>query len=250
MYLETLDVRGKDILIYSQNRFDREDNFRIIYKQEPVKQPKPISYADVCNIVKEPVAKNLIVYRLLTNDPQLDAYSTKYGFFLEIDGAVELIYFDPVYAIKDLPHLKFSKPVDQFRFKIQQVGLTNIGRGSNYTEIYSFDMRASEAKNQNDKIFALAVFALDPTFKDEESAAHDTENELGNLREVNRTADVMNKPSIDKNKIDFKSEPGVEKETFKIEKDSLSVFDLFKSTYNSEALEKRKKENIILKLGD
>ncbi|MGK9477370.1 hypothetical protein [Melioribacter sp. OK-6-Me] len=248
MYLETLDVRRKDILIYSQNRF--EDNFRVIYKQENIKQPRPISYTEVCNIVKEPVAKNMIVYRLLTNDPHLDAYSTKYGFFLEIDNEMELIYFDPIYAIKDLAFLKFNLPFSQFRFKIQQVGLSNIGRVNDYTEIYSFDMRASEAKNQNDKIFAIAIFALDPSFKDEESKEHELDNELNSLQEENEIQQSLDKPSVDKNKIDLKSVANKESQKINstLRKEGINIFDLFKSTYKSDVLDKRKKENIILKI--
>ncbi len=174
MFLETLDVRRNDVLIYSHNRFDFNNNFKIVFKKEPIKRPHSISYFEVCEFVKDPVPKNLIVYRLLTNVPELDSYSTKYGYFIRIEGRMELIYFDPIFAIKDLRHLRFNLDPEQFRFKIQQVGLTYSGKAeleANYSEVFSFDLSAQEAQNQNDKIFADAIFAFDESFIDEEYEA-------------------------------------------------------------------------------
>jgi hypothetical protein len=76
MLLETLEVRKKDVMIFSQNKFDFTDNFRIILKSQKIKRPRKISYFDVCEFVKDPIPKNLIVYRLLTNVSDLDAYSS------------------------------------------------------------------------------------------------------------------------------------------------------------------------------
>ncbi|MEW6654667.1 MAG: hypothetical protein AB1394_14535 [Bacteroidota bacterium] len=185
MLLETLDLRRNDVLIYSQNKFNFNDNFKIIYKNEKVKRVRSISYFDVCSFVKDPAPKNLIIYRLLTNVNHLDAYSTKYGYFISINGKVELIYFDPVFAIKDLRHLRFDLDPDQFRFKIQQAGLTTLNKKSTepvqskfveqskapetgFNEVYSFDLKAFEAQNQNDKIFADAIFAFEDVLSEEE----------------------------------------------------------------------------------
>ncbi|MCF8242825.1 MAG: hypothetical protein K9J16_15710 [Melioribacteraceae bacterium] len=173
MLLETLDVRKNDVLIYSENKFDFNKNFKIIFKSEKLRRPRPISYFDVCEFIKEPVPKNLIIYRLLTNVDDLDAYSTKYGYFIRIREQMELVYFDPVFAIKDLRHLRFELDPDEFRFKIQQVGLSSsssAGSEANYKESYAFDMRAIEAQNQNDKIFADAIFAFDRNFIDKEDS--------------------------------------------------------------------------------
>lgn len=173
MFLETLDIRRDDILIYSQNIFNFSESFKIIHKKDSIKRPKKISYFDVCALVKDPSPKNLIVYRLLTNVDNLDAYSTKYGYFIKINAKVELIYFDPIFAIKDLRHLRFDLDPERFRFKIQQVGLTSLTKKedeANFAEVYSFDMRAIEAQNQNDKIYADAIFAFDENFVDEEEA--------------------------------------------------------------------------------
>ncbi len=185
MFLETLDVRKNDVLIYSHNRFDFNNNFKIIFKKEAIKRPRNISYFEVCEFVKDPVPKNLIVYRLLTNVPELDSYSTKYGYFIRIEGRMELIYFDPIFAIKDLRHLRFNLDPEQFRFKIQQVGLTYQGKmelEANFSEVFSFDLSAQEAQNQNDKIFADAIFAFDDSFIDEEyEALSDDEVSLSSL---------------------------------------------------------------------
>ncbi|NMB82142.1 MAG: hypothetical protein GYA14_10025 [Ignavibacteria bacterium] len=171
MLLETLDLKTKDVLIYSQNLFNFNDSFKIIFKNEKKKYPRRISYFDVCNYVKDPSPKNLIIYRLLTNIHHLDAYSTKYGYFIKINGRMELIYFDPIFAIKDLRHLRFELDPNRFRFKIQQVGLTSLTRWESepdFAEVYSFDLKAIQAQNQNDKIYADAIFAIDPDFSEKE----------------------------------------------------------------------------------
>lgn len=170
MLLETLDVKKNDVLIYSKNEFDFNNNFKIIFKKDRIKQPKSISFFEVCEFIKEPIPKNLIIYRLLTNVNSLESSSTKYGYFIKIYGRLELVYFDPIFAIKDLRHLRFDLDPSEFRFKIQQIGLfsNKFERESDYEEIFAFDLRAIEAQHQNDKIYADAIFALDPDFIEEE----------------------------------------------------------------------------------
>ncbi|KAF0153652.1 MAG: hypothetical protein FD143_184 [Ignavibacteria bacterium] len=202
MLLETLDLRRNDVLIYSQNKFNFNDNFKIIYKNEKVKRVRSISYFDVCSFVKDPSPKNLIVYRLLTNVNHLDAYSTKYGYFININGRVELVYFDPVFAIKDLRHLRFDLDPEQFRFKIQQTGLTTLNKKNaepaqpkygeqnkppeaSFNEVYSFDLKAFEAQNQNDKIFAEAIFAFDEVLSEEEYLETSAKKHDGSLNDSN-----------------------------------------------------------------
>jgi hypothetical protein len=204
MLLETLDLRTNDVLIYSQNVFNFNDSFKIIYKNQKLKRPQRISYFDVCSFVKDPSPKNLIIYRLLTNVNNLDAYSTKYGYFIKINGKIELIYFDPIFAIKDLRHLRFDLDSDRFRFKIQQTGLTSLTKKEpepGFAEVYNFDLKANEAQTQNDKIFADAIFAFDENFIDEELIPESnyknsikTNNELENDPRIN-----IRKISEDKN---------------------------------------------------
>jgi hypothetical protein len=167
MLLETLDIKKNDILIYSQNFFDLENNFKIIYKDDPSKAPYNITYGEVCGFINEFAPKNLIVYRLLTNIPDFEIFLSKYGFFITINGVTELIYFDPVFAVKELEDYSAKLGYD-LRFRIQQVGLTTLNRHGNlpnYAEIYNVDMQAVEAKNQNDKVFADALFSVEQEVK-------------------------------------------------------------------------------------
>ena len=171
MFLETLDLRTTDVLIYSQNMFNFDESFKIVFKNEKLKRPRRITYFDVCSYIKDPSPKNLVIYRLLTNVNNLNAYTTKYGYFIKINGKNELIYFDPIFAIKDLRHLRFDLDPDKFRFKIQQSGLTSLTKKEsepNFAEVYSFDLKAIEAQSQNDKIFADAIFAFDENYVDKE----------------------------------------------------------------------------------
>ncbi len=187
MLLETLDLKTNDVLIYSQNLFNFNDSFKIINKKEKIKRPRRITYFDVCNYVKDPSPKNLIIYRLLTNVNNLDAYSTKYGYFIKINGRIELIYFDPIFAIKDLRHLRFDLDPNHFRFKIQQVGLTSLTRWESepdFAEVFHFDLKAIEAQNQNDKIYADAIFAFDPDFSDKE---YDEYEEINKNQDISST---------------------------------------------------------------
>lgn len=290
MFLETIDLRKNNILIYSKNQFNFNDNFKVIYKNQKIKRPYPISYLDVCNYIKDPSPKNLIVYRLLTNVQSLSADSTKFGYFVIIENNIELIYFDPIFAINDLRYLKFDFDPERFRFKIQQVGLTSMTlweKEPNFAEVYSFDLKAVEAQNQNDKIFADAIFALDPNYIDDENFYDDnsidkkniTNNKIRYLKEDlynkkqefadNKTISTFSKPStpsqeqvhnlreeiiamlkkallIDDNLKHHQSYFNNEHEKNETE-EIINLMDLFKKTYKSEQLEKRKKENIILR---
>jgi hypothetical protein len=199
MLLETLDLKTKDVLIYSQNLFNFNDSFKIIYKNEKIRRPKRISYFDVCDLVKEPAPKNLIIYRLLTNITNLDAYSTKYGYFLKINGKMELIYFDPIFAIKDLRHLRFELNPNHFRFKIQQVGLTSVTQWQSepdFAEIFKFDLKAVEAQNQNDKIFADAIFAFDPNYNDGELEERIIKDEIPDRKSIAKPATLESTENI------------------------------------------------------
>lgn len=170
MLLETLDIPHNDVVIYSENKFDFKDNFKIVFKRADVKRPQKIDYFEVCKFLRDPAPKNLIVYRMLTNMNQLDAFSTRFGYFINTENKLELIYFDPIFALKDLANLKINIVPSEFRFKIQQVGYRSIGTKNNesiYSEVYTFDLRAIEAQNQNDKIFSQAIFALDDSFVEE-----------------------------------------------------------------------------------
>ncbi len=164
MLLETLDIKKDDVIIFSRNIFDLERNFKIIFKDDPSKEARKISYGEVCRYINEYTPKNLIVYRLLTNIKDFEIYPSKYGFFLNIGGISELIFFDPVFAVKELEDYSEALNYYDLRFRIQQVGLTTLNRKGdlpNFAEIYSIDLEATEAKFQNDKAFVDAILAFD-----------------------------------------------------------------------------------------
>ena len=163
MLLETLDIKKNDIIIYSQNIFNLNNNFKIIFKDDKEKLSRKISFDDVCRFVNEFTPKNLIVYRLLTNIEDFRIAPSKYGYIININGQTELIYFDPVFAVKELERYSRFTNLDDLRFRIQQVGLTTINSERNlpnYAEIYAIDLEAMEAKFQNDKIFADAIITV------------------------------------------------------------------------------------------
>lgn len=224
MLLETLEVKKNDVLIYSQNKFDFKDNFKIIFKNEKIKHPRTIDYFEVCEFIKDPSPKNIIVYRLLTNVSKLDAYSTKYGYFIKVNDNMELIYFDPVFAIKDLRHLKFDLDPDKFRFKIQQVGYTSLTRKdfeTNYSEVFSIDLRAVEAQNQNDKIFAEAIYVFDENFINEEEFLHTASNINNELLDDYKESSVHNLDNISEERLKVRRE--LEKAEFEEAVNSLSM---------------------------
>ncbi len=201
MLLETLDVLHNDVVIYSENKFDFKENFKIIFKRADVKRPQKIDYFEVCKFFRDPTPKNIVVYRLLTSNSEIDAYSTKFGYFIMSEKKLELVYFDPIFALKDLSHLKVNLDSADFRFKVQQVGYTATGAKNNecvYSEVYSFDLRAIEAQNQNDKVFASAIFALDESFIDDDGYSAKTES-LDNIAEVQDPGSIL--PNLSKAEI-------------------------------------------------
>lgn len=221
MLLETVDVKRNDVLIFSYNIFDLNENFRIIFKKDKIKIPYKISYEEVCEFISEQSAKNIIVYRLLTNIVNLDVFGTKYGYFLRTKNGLELIYFDPIFAFNDLVNLKINLNDRNFRFKIQQVGFTTLHGSvveSEFREIFAWDMRAQEAQNQNDKVFADALFMFDSSYqndgkdftiqdRDRINRENESKNFVYNLREEIKTKDTdtnIKKPGVSEYAIDEK----------------------------------------------
>lgn len=164
MVLETLDIKQEDIFIYSENRFDLQNNFRLIYKDQTHKIPLNIHYNDVCNYLTDGKPKNLLAYRLLTNLNDIDFDYMKYGFPLKIGDNKELIYFDPVFALMEIEDYGTIKDDPSLRFRIQQVGLvSHLSSPGNpsFIEVYSFDLEAHEVEHQNDRVYAEIIFAFD-----------------------------------------------------------------------------------------
>ncbi|RJP69572.1 MAG: hypothetical protein C4539_07480 [Ignavibacteriales bacterium] len=179
MLLETIDIKKNDVLIFSENKFDFRNNFKIVYKKNPSRRPEPLSFEELSSYINNPLPKNLIVYRLLTNQQVFNANEAKYGIYILIDGNYELIYPDPIFAIKEIESFRNQINFETFRFKIQQVGLTSRSLSSkmnDYSEIYFFDLRADEARYQNDKVYAEAIFAFDSSFSGESETINKSHN--------------------------------------------------------------------------
>ncbi|MCL5028810.1 MAG: hypothetical protein M1480_07290 [Bacteroidetes bacterium] len=235
MLLETLDIKHNDVIIYSQNLFDLEKNFKIINKDDPNKEHRKISYSEVCRIANEFTPKNLIVYRLLTNIKDFEISLSKYGFMLNINGVNELIYFDPIYAVKDLEDYPYKINFNELRFRIQQVGLTTLNRKGNlpnYAEIYNIDLEAIEAKFQNDKVFADAIFSVSAKTK------HDKMEIISKVPD--RKKIIQEKPIARKEKfIEKISEQPAEKEKTKSDK----ISEIPKMVSNQIVDQKNKTKN-------
>lgn len=177
MILETLDVKQNDIFIFSENRFDLDDNFRLINKDEKIKKTIGIHFNDVCAFVYDEKPKSLVVYRLLTNFPSFNSSLVKYGIIVNINGAPEVIYFDPVYALRELDEYYEMQHFPDLRFRIQQVGLISSFRlhgEANFQEVYAFDLEAIEVEHQNDRVFAELIFAFEDIDFDKVTSFKDT----------------------------------------------------------------------------
>ena len=162
MLLETLEHDKNNLIIFSQNIFNFESNFKILYKDHPDKKIEKIDYTEVCKFVDVDIPKNLLVYRLLTNIKKFEILYPKYGYYVLIQNSPELVYFDPVFAIKELENFDEELDFEKLRFRIQQVGLTrseNKNRLPVYRELYAVDLKANEAQNQNDSVFVEAYLS-------------------------------------------------------------------------------------------
>jgi hypothetical protein len=179
MLLETLDGGKKDVIIYSQNIFSAENNFRIIFKGDLKLSAKKITFSDVCMFVNDSVPKNIIIYRLLTNVPEIGIERAKFGYSMTINHTLEVIFFDPIYAIKEVESIVEKTNNFDLRFRIQQVGLSSsifINGRPSFIEVYSMDLASREAKFQNDKVFVDALFATDKVFSSVSSQTDQRKN--------------------------------------------------------------------------
>lgn len=160
MLLETLDVKKNDIIIFSENDYNIDKNFKIIFKDDKENIAHRISFKEVCKNITSYAPKNLIMYRLLTNIQSLQLNSSIFGIFIYLNSNLELFYTDPVYALKELEFFIQQYNPQNLRFIIQQVGLTTgsrIENFSNFSELYHFDLKAEESLATNDKEFVEAI---------------------------------------------------------------------------------------------
>lgn len=217
MLIETHYKSSENLIVYSKNKFDIENNFKLIKVSSKYKTPISISFIDVCDIIDQAGKKNMILYRLRVNKKNVKASKTKYGYFIYINGISELVYFDPVFAVRDIKHIVGGEIDDDFKFKIQQIGLKTEGgikNIANFKETFSFDLSSSEAQNQNDKVFADAIIS---TFADiEESNVQSkskltrvTSSDIANIR-LSRIDDVTKTDFDDFKKIDITKNDEIE----------------------------------------
>jgi len=164
MLLETKNIKKNDIIIYSRNSIDEDYNFRIIFKNDPKLYHRKISFDYTKKLITEYFPKNLIAYRIMTNFPEMLIPSTNYGCVIHVNSEQELIFTDPVYAVKTIEeYLEFNSN-DQFKFKIQRVGystINKIGNSANYTEEFFYDLKIQEATNQNDAAYLESLLIKD-----------------------------------------------------------------------------------------
>jgi hypothetical protein len=275
MLLETLDVKQNDIIIYSRNIFNFENNFKIIPKDELHKKARHIGYGEVCRYVNEFTPKSLIVYRILTNISDFSLSRSKYGFFVNISNVHELIYFDPILALKEMEEYINETSNFDLRFRIQQLGLTTLTRRdkvSNYAEIYSADLTAVEALNQDDKVFVDALLSIDSDEIEDKTfpigkalnekkdikldIKEDKEYNSGNLNKINQSRSIDKEPPDKKEAV---SPPGSFGEFLKRKTAELNikqskskdapVVEIFRSTESLENVITNKKNiQIVLRL--
>jgi len=160
MLLETLDTKKNDIIIFSENDYNIDKNFKIIFKADEENIAHRITFKEVCKNITSYAPKNLIMYRLLTNIQSLQLNSSIFGIFIYLNGNLELFYTDPVYALKELEFFIQQYNPQNLRFIIQQVGLSTaskIDNFSNFSELYHFDLKAEESMATNDKEFVEAI---------------------------------------------------------------------------------------------
>ena len=156
MLLETKNIRENDIIIYSRNSTDENYNFRIVFKNDPHTHHRLISFEHVKKLIIEYYPKNLIVYRILCNIPDITIGNVNYGCVIMADSEPELIFTDPVFAVQTIEeYIQYNHNIE-FRFRIQKVGYTTLNKvegKANYKEEFVFDLNINEAINQNDEIF-------------------------------------------------------------------------------------------------
>ncbi|MDA3862056.1 MAG: hypothetical protein PF445_12620, partial [Melioribacteraceae bacterium] len=196
MLIESNENKSFGIIIYSENKFDFITNFTRIDKREP-EINEHVDFKEVSKFISEPTEKNLIMYRLLTNDENLDPFSSKLGYFIKVEEKIEVIYFDPIFIIKDIENLNITIPKEDFRFKIQQVGYRTkqlTKDSSIYEERFAIGMSEVEAQNQNDSVFAKTMLSVNRTSfqKKQKSSSLKSKNDL--FKNVSSDSNKSEKP--------------------------------------------------------
>jgi hypothetical protein len=251
MLIETLADEKDSVIVYSRNTLNAEENFSVLLKKDPLKVSRKLFLYDICGLINNPVPKNIIVYRLLSNIPDLTVTVSGLGCMIRIGDSYEIIYPDPIYAVKELENLIEGKYIPELRFRIQQVGLTTLyieGDVHVFKELFQFDMNSQEAEAQNDTVFVEALLQTE----DQEVPVTDEEDDH-NFRSL-ITEDPELELTDSGNDLPFHSLAGLdppppyqEKGSGEAGKKYKSVIEIFKSAPTIKKNIKEKGKRIILK---
>ncbi len=246
MLIETNENKNFGTIIYSENKFDFLTNFTKVDKREPDIR-EHIDFKEVSEFISQPVEKNLILYRLITNDENLDPFSSKLGYFIKVEDRIEVVFFDPVFIVKDIENLKLTIPRKDFRFKIQQVGYRTKfvkDESSIYEERFAINMSEIEAENQNDAVFAETMLKINGRIikKKKRKEIESIKNKLGKV----------SSSSVSKNNDKFYHLDGNESKknsTFigKVRRTNSGEGDFF-SRVNAKKSDKKNENNNTLKM--
>ncbi|MBU1115346.1 MAG: hypothetical protein KKE09_09445, partial [Bacteroidetes bacterium] len=205
MLIESYDNNNFGTIIYSENKFDFLTNFTRINRNEP-EIHELIDFKEVSAYISKPVKKNLILYRLLTNDENLDPFSTKLGFFVKLKNKIEVVYFDPIFIIKDIDNLRLTIPKSEFKYIIQQVGYRTKALTEDtaiYEESFSIEMSEEEAENQNDSVFAESMLSLNGSAK-KKNLNYNSEADINTFRNIASELNKLDKQFKSQNNEDIK----------------------------------------------
>ena len=161
MLLETKNISKNGFIIFSRNSMDVNYNFRIVFKNDPKLFHRKINFDYTKKLITEIFPKNLVAYRVLTNNPDISISALKYSCTILVNGKPELIFTDPVFAVRSIEEYLEVNQNDDFRFRIQKVGysMTNkAGKIASYQEEFLYDLNAEQAINQNDELNFKSLF--------------------------------------------------------------------------------------------
>ncbi len=209
MLLETRNAKKNDFVIYSRNSTDEDYNYRIIFRNDPRLHHRKIGLGQVEKLISEYFPKNLVIYRLLTNVPELKLPETNYGIRIYVDKIPELFFTDPVYAVDAIESILNEKMYEYFRFKIQQVGLISVSKYkgvTNYSEKFSIDLTANDAITQNDQLLLDELFEHQKIRKKKKAKA-----ERDNFIFIPETKKKIKSGDKDKGVVDKKEENFIER---------------------------------------
>ena len=159
---------------------DENYNFRIIFKNDPEKHHRVINYVQLKKLIAEYFPKTLIVYRILSNFPDVSVNS-KYGCTILVNEEPELVFTDPVYSVKTVEEYIEDHPNVEFRFRVQKVGLSTkdqIHNLANYKEEFCFDLNIDDVINKKDEDFIDSLLELHTSDSKKQNVVEDLKRNI------------------------------------------------------------------------